>query len=233
MIPQKTPLRKLNLMNAHGFARVVGPVFEHSPWVAERAFAKHPFKSMDDLHAKLVETMKSASDTEKLALLRAHPDLVGRMAQPQQLTEESKREQAAAGLDRLSSDERELLKIILMREGADIQTVGSVEEGLKTLASWRPQVLISDISMPLEDGYSFIKRVRGLDDRVSAAVPAIALTARARIEDKQRALDAGFDYHVGKPFDRARLIAAVGAAAELALGARRTKSLSPARGNPL
>jgi PAS domain S-box-containing protein len=131
------------------------------------------------------------------------------------------------------SDERELLKIILMREGADIQTVGSVEEGLKTLASWRPQVLISDISMPLEDGYSFIKRVRGLDDRVSAAVPAIALTARARIEDKQRALDAGFDYHVGKPFDRARLIAAVGAAAELALGARRTKSLSPARGNPL
>jgi len=107
MIPQKTPLRKLNLMNAHGFARVVGPVFEHSPWVAERAFAKHPFKSMDDLHAKLVETMKSASDTEKLALLRAHPDLVGRMAQPQQLTEESKREQAAAGLDRLSSDERE------------------------------------------------------------------------------------------------------------------------------
>jgi CheY-like chemotaxis protein len=131
------------------------------------------------------------------------------------------------------SDERELLKMILMREGAEIQTVESAEEGLTTLASWRPQVLISDIAMPLEDGYSFIKRVRGLDDRVSAAVPAIALTAHARIEDKQRALDAGFDYHVGKPFDRARLIAAVGAAADLALGARRTKSFSPARGNPL
>jgi PAS domain S-box-containing protein len=131
------------------------------------------------------------------------------------------------------SDERELLKMILSREGVEIETEDNAEEGLKTLGSWRPQVLISDIAMPLEDGYSFIKRVRALDDRVAAAVPAIALTAHARIEDKQRALDAGFDYHVGKPFDRARLIAAVGAAAELALGTRRPKSVSPARGTPL
>jgi 2-oxo-4-hydroxy-4-carboxy-5-ureidoimidazoline decarboxylase len=101
--PHKTPLKRLNMMNAHGFVRTVGHVFENSPWVAERAFHGHPFASLEDLHAKLCAAVKSASDDEKLALIRAHPDLVGRMAQ--QLTPESKAEQAAAGLDRLSPDD--------------------------------------------------------------------------------------------------------------------------------
>ena len=99
----KTPLKRLNMMNGHGFVRTVGHVFENSPWVAERAFHAHPFTSLDDLYAKMVGAVKSASDNEKLALVRAHPDLVGKMAQ--QLTPESKAEQAAAGLDRLSADE--------------------------------------------------------------------------------------------------------------------------------
>src|SRR5215213_1905233 len=101
--PHKTPLKRLNMMNGHGFVRTIGHVFENSPWVAERAFHNHPFTTLDDLHAKMCGAVKSATDDEKLALIRAHPDLVGKMVR--QLSPESKAEQAAAGLDRLSPDD--------------------------------------------------------------------------------------------------------------------------------
>jgi OHCU decarboxylase len=101
----KTPLKRLNQMNAHGFVRTIGHVFEHSPWVAEQAFHLHPFHSVAELNEKLCQTVKSASLEQQLALIRAHPDLVGRMAQP--LTAQSQSEQAAAGLTHLTADERE------------------------------------------------------------------------------------------------------------------------------
>jgi OHCU decarboxylase len=101
----KTPLKRLNQMNAHGFVRTIGHVFEHSPWIAEQTFHAHPFHSIAELHEKLCQTVKNASDAQKLALIRAHPDLVGRAAQP--LTPQSQSEQAAAGLTQLSADERE------------------------------------------------------------------------------------------------------------------------------
>jgi CheY-like chemotaxis protein len=128
------------------------------------------------------------------------------------------------------ADERDLLRLMLTREGAEVETVGSAADALDVLPKWRPEILISDIAMPTEDGYSLVKRVRSLEDRMIAAIPAIALTAHARVEDRQQALDAGFDYHVGKPFDRARLIDAVGAAADLTAGSRRNRPRSPARG---
>jgi CheY-like chemotaxis protein len=127
-------------------------------------------------------------------------------------------------------DERDLLHMILTREGAEIKTAASAAEALSVIGAWRPDILISDIAMPSEDGYSLMKKVRALDDRTIAAVPSIALTAHARVEDRQQALDAGFDYHVGKPFDRAKLIDAVGAAADLTAGARRHRPKSPAQG---
>jgi 2-oxo-4-hydroxy-4-carboxy-5-ureidoimidazoline decarboxylase len=102
---EKIPMRRLNMMNAHGFVRTVGQAFENSPWVAERTFHLHPFKSIDDLHAKMCQVVKEASEEERLALIRAHPDLVGRMAQP--LTPLSQQEQAAAGLDKLTAEDRE------------------------------------------------------------------------------------------------------------------------------
>jgi OHCU decarboxylase len=101
----KTPLKRLNQMNAHGFVRTIGHVFEHSPWVAEGTFHQHPFHSVAELHQKLCETVKNASNEQKLMLIRAHPDLVGRIAQ--QLTPQSQAEQAAAGLTQLTDDERE------------------------------------------------------------------------------------------------------------------------------
>ena len=101
----KTPLKRLNQMNAHGFVRTIGHCFEHSRWVAEQTFHLHPFHSLAGLYEKLCQTVKNSPEEQKLALIRAHPDLVGRMAQP--LTAESQSEQAAAGLTQLTADERE------------------------------------------------------------------------------------------------------------------------------
>ena len=87
-------LAELNAMDRVEFVRVVGPVFEHSPWVAARAEAQRPFPSREALHAALVATVAKASDEEKLCLIRAHPDLIGDV----ELTAASKSEQASAGL---------------------------------------------------------------------------------------------------------------------------------------
>jgi OHCU decarboxylase len=88
------------------FVEICGPLYEHSPWVAERAFAKRPFQSLQELHAALTATVASATPDEQLALIRAHPDLVGRAARAGRLTAASQGEQAAAGLGDL--DEREI-----------------------------------------------------------------------------------------------------------------------------
>ena len=100
-----TPLKRLNEMDVAEFVAAVGHVFEHSPWIAQRAAERRPFAGVADLHEKMCGVVKSAPQVEQLALIRAHPDLVGRMAQP--LTPESESEQAAAGLTRLSPDERD------------------------------------------------------------------------------------------------------------------------------
>ncbi len=90
------------------FVARFGGVFEHSPWVAERALAAGLGPECDGaggLHAAMVTAMRGGSEAEKLALIRAHPDLAGRLALANRLTAESTREQASAGLDRLTADE--------------------------------------------------------------------------------------------------------------------------------
>ena len=87
-------LAELNAMDRVEFVRVVGPVFEHSPWVAARTEAQRPFVSRQALHSALVATVGKASDDEKICLIRAHPDLIG----DGELTAASKSEQASAGL---------------------------------------------------------------------------------------------------------------------------------------
>jgi OHCU decarboxylase len=82
-------------------------VFEDSPWIAERAWADRPFGSPDALHRALVAVVDGAPDEERLALIRAHPDLAGKAAVAGELTPESTREQAAAGLDRLTPEQYE------------------------------------------------------------------------------------------------------------------------------
>jgi len=94
-------LAELNAMDRVEFVRLVGPIFEHSPWVAARTEAQRPFSSREALHAALVATVTKAGEDEKICLIRAHPDLIG----DAELTTASLSEQASAGLADASPEE--------------------------------------------------------------------------------------------------------------------------------
>lgn len=96
----------LNRMTTPDFVAALGAVFEHSPWVPERAAARSPFGSLDSLHGAMVLAMWAASESEKLALLRAHPQLAGKEADAGTLTAHSTSEQDSVGLTRLSAEEK-------------------------------------------------------------------------------------------------------------------------------
>ena len=93
-----TGLTQLNSLARDEFTRVVGPVFEHSPWIAEAAWQKRPFASVEALHLALCEIVLASNEEKQLSLILAHPDLVGRLALTGALTKESTSEQASAGL---------------------------------------------------------------------------------------------------------------------------------------
>jgi PAS domain S-box-containing protein len=112
-------------------------------------------------------------------------------------------------------DTRELLGQLLRDAGLAVRAVSSAGEALESLASDPPDVIVSDISMPGEDGYTFMQRVRALEGQLGAVVPAIALTAFARDEDRSRAIRAGFQAHLAKPVDSAALLAVIGAVARV------------------
>ncbi len=126
--------------------------------------------------------------------------------------------QPIAGLkDRLSAvrvlvveddeDTRELVRATLEHAGAQVETVGSASEARREMLEESPDVLVSDIRMPEEDGYSLIQSLR----TAGVTTPAIALTANARREDAEEARAAGFQIHLAKPIDAARLVEAVAA----------------------
>jgi OHCU decarboxylase len=98
-------LAAANSLEPEAFVAVFGPLFEGSPWIAAGTWPARPFGSLDELHQALCATMYAAPEERKVALIRAHPDLAGKAAIAGELTAESTREQAAAGLDRLSPDE--------------------------------------------------------------------------------------------------------------------------------
>ena len=98
-------LATINRLDRAAFASALGHLFEHSPWVADKTWPKRPFRGAAQLHTELCATMRAAPRDRQLALIRAHPDLAGRLAQPRALTAESTREQASAGLNQLSPAE--------------------------------------------------------------------------------------------------------------------------------
>jgi CheY-like chemotaxis protein len=106
-------------------------------------------------------------------------------------------------------DTLEMLKFGLTHCGAEISVAGSAAEALGALTAFTPDVIISDIGMPEEDGYGFIRRVRALPAAEGGRVPAVALTAYARTEDRLQALRAGYQMHVPKPVELAELVAVV------------------------
>ncbi|RPH54400.1 sensor histidine kinase, partial [bacterium] len=103
------------------------------------------------------------------------------------------------------ADARDLLGQILSRSGAEVEVAASAAEGLEALERFQPHVVVSDISMPGQDGYDFIRTLR----RRGHHLPDAALTAFARVEDRRRALLAGFQIHLAKPIDPGELTAAV------------------------
>jgi OHCU decarboxylase len=98
-------LDELNALPADEFVARLGGIFEHSPWVAEAVVAARPFASVGQLHAAMCGAVASAPVERQLALVRAHPELAGRAAIRDELTDASRREQSGAGLDQCSAQE--------------------------------------------------------------------------------------------------------------------------------
>jgi len=104
------------------------------------------------------------------------------------------------------ADAREVMRFMLERGGASVRTADSAAQAIDAIREDRPDVLISDIGMPVEDGYVMVRRLRAMEESLGQRIPAIALTAYASDEDARRAHSAGFDAHLSKPVDPGRLI---------------------------
>jgi PAS domain S-box-containing protein len=116
-------------------------------------------------------------------------------------------------------DCNEALQELLAARGAEVRVAGSAAQALEMLDRWRPEVLVSDIGMPGEDGYALIRHVRARRREDGRDIPGVALTAYASVDDRVKILTAGFQMHVVKPVDPAELIAVVAMLAGRTAGA--------------
>ena len=107
------------------------------------------------------------------------------------------------------ADIRDVITTVLEQYGAGVRAVASVQEALDVLKSWQPDILISDIGMPVADGYALIHQLRAQEAELGKRIPAIALSAYTRQKDRQQALAAGFHKHISKPVEPAQLVAVV------------------------
>ncbi len=107
------------------------------------------------------------------------------------------------------SDSRELERVVLERCGAEVRTAASVAEALAEIDAWVPDVLLSDVGMPGDDGYALVARVRASAREPVRRIPAVAVTAYATAADRQRLVDAGYQLHLAKPIDARALTGAV------------------------
>ena len=114
-------------------------------------------------------------------------------------------------------DMRDLISMILEHAGARVTRVNTVDAALKALSADLPHVAVSDLAMPGEDGYAFVRRVRAASDATVRSLPLVAMTAYARAEDRHRVLEAGFQRHVAKPIEPMELVEAL---AEVAAAGR-------------
>ena len=114
------------------------------------------------------------------------------------------------------ADTREFLAFILEQSGAEVTAVSSAKAALRSLKQLKPDVIVSDIGMPQEDGYALLRQVRALESEATRQIPAIALTAYAGEDYRQLALAAGFQLHISKPVDAVELVKAIAKLAEAA-----------------
>ena len=113
------------------------------------------------------------------------------------------------------ADNLELMTTALISRHASVTAVATAEEAMQIIAKRKPDVLVSDIAMPEEDGYGLIARVRSLDDAQS--IPAVAITAYAKEEDRERVLSSGYQEYLAKPIELSELVSVVARAAKRAL----------------
>ena len=195
------------------------------------AIARH----LTELHGGTIEVESAGENqgsvfTVKLPLLSewSSERLIGEVVRlpPAVVPEETRSESSATlkGLRILVVDDepgsRELLLTLLTHSGAEVVTGSSASQALTELTRFKPDVLISDIEMPEQDGYSLIRQLRLLEDDLGQRIRAVALTAHARTQDRLQALAAGFDTHVSKPVEPHELVAVV---ASLARGRTKAK----------
>lgn len=107
------------------------------------------------------------------------------------------------------ADSRTLIKMMLERHGAEVESVGTAEQALKAIDAVPPDVLISDIGMPDQDGFELIRRLRNMSASLGGQMPAIALTGYATTKDRDRAIAEGFQKHLAKPVEPAELVDAI------------------------
>jgi PAS domain S-box-containing protein len=112
-------------------------------------------------------------------------------------------------------DTLEILRIVLKQYGANVRIAVSAADALVVFHEWKPDLLISDLGMPGEDGFSLISKIRALTEEDGGNIPAAALTAYARDEDRIRAINAGFQIHISKPIEPNRLAAKIAELAEI------------------
>jgi OHCU decarboxylase len=159
----------INELDRAAFVERFGPLFEHSPWVAEAAWRDRPFADREQLYEALVAAMYAAPRERKLALIAAHPDLGGKAAIEGTLTESSTREQASAGLDRLTPDEYDAFT--------------------RTNAAYRERFGFPLVVCAREHTKESLLRVaaerlsNSKDEEIRVALEEIAKIARLRLED--------------------------------------------------
>lgn len=166
---RKCSLADLNAYSVPDFVARFGGVFEHSPWIAETAAQLRPFAGLADLHEKMTMLVAQSSPEAQLALIEAHPDLAGRLAKLGQLTAESTKEQAAAGLSQ--SDEATLAKI------TELNTAYRDKFGFPFIICAR----LNNVSTIIEAMSQRVNHDRGAE--IETALSEIYKIARLRLED--------------------------------------------------
>jgi CheY-like chemotaxis protein len=158
---------------------------------------------------------QGASFVVRLPVLRAHAETTAAPPAPAR-GPHVHRSLVLKGLDGIrvlavddEKDALELLKTVLETAGADVDAVSSPAEALRHLSTSRPHVLLLDLGMPGMDGFELIEQIRASTDHATRSIPAAALTAFARSEDRTKALRSGFEMHLSKPLDPDELVASV------------------------
>ena len=162
-------MQAINELDQTAFVERFGPLFEHSPWVAEAAWRDRPFAGREELYEALVAAMYAAPMERKLALIRAHPDLAGKAAIEGSLTDSSTREQASAGLDRLTPDEYDAF--------TSTNTAYRERFGFPFVVCAREHTKESILRVASE------RLANTQDEEIRVALEEIAKIARLRLED--------------------------------------------------